>query len=375
MNDKTVVILGGKGFIGSALRRHFLSKGYVVVSTGRRHGDPHERSYNEACMDWHIGAGDNHYYRLDISDAMQVNRFAKLMSSCPNRISCVYNCAAEFGRYNGEDFYDTLWNSNVVGLKNILNYFPWDRIDKFVHFSSSEVYGDTNDRMHEHLLDLKPVTQLNDYAISKRVNELQIKNFIELSKPLCDKTFTCVRLFNVYGPGEPYSPYRSALRRWIHCLLNKQRINIYAYHKRSWMYISDAIELLYNIGMRSDVHSPIVNVGTKESYYMQSIAKLLIYDMFKIPNYFDGIKSKERQTTVVKRIDNSIAEFIYFLQCQVNLVEGLIKTIVSIAESDQYPMTVPLSLIDDLQNMDKQLLLEKLQHYELETELETRSPL
>lgn len=372
-SERTVVILGGKGFIGSALRRHFLSKGFTVVSTGRRHGDGNERSYNETCQEFHADAND-HYYRLDISDAHQVKRFANLISNCPNRIECVYNCAAEFGRYNGEDFYNTLWNSNVVGLKNILEYFPFYRINKFIHFSSSEVYGDTDMLMSEGLLDRYPIRQLNDYAMSKRVNEMQIKNFTELN-PQYEQVFTCVRLFNIYGPGEPYSPYRSALRRWIHCLLNKQPMNIYAYHKRSWMYISDAIDLLYNIGTYKRVHSPIVNVGTTESYYMKSIAKLLMLDMFKIPKVQFKSNPKEGQTTVVKTIDNETARLFYGLQCKVNLVNGLVQTIVSIAESDEYQIKVPLSLIDEIQSTNPDYFLNKLNEYEKETEHEAGSPL
>ena len=32
----------------------------------------------------------------------------------------VYNLAAEFGRKNGEDYYEQLWETNAIGLKNVL---------------------------------------------------------------------------------------------------------------------------------------------------------------------------------------------------------------------------------------------------------------
>ena len=32
----------------------------------------------------------------------------------------VYHAAAEFGRNNGEDFYETLWRTNAIGTKNML---------------------------------------------------------------------------------------------------------------------------------------------------------------------------------------------------------------------------------------------------------------
>lgn len=32
----------------------------------------------------------------------------------------VYHAVAEFGRWNGEDYYENLWLTNVVGTKNVL---------------------------------------------------------------------------------------------------------------------------------------------------------------------------------------------------------------------------------------------------------------
>ena len=53
----------------------------------------------------------------------------------------VYNCAAEFGRWNGEDYFEQVWKSNLIGLKNIIRL--QEKHDfKLIHFSSSEVYGD-----------------------------------------------------------------------------------------------------------------------------------------------------------------------------------------------------------------------------------------
>ena len=49
--------------------------------------------------------------------------------------------AAEFGRWNGEDFYETLWRTNAVGTKNVIRL--QERLKfRLIHFSSSEVYGD-----------------------------------------------------------------------------------------------------------------------------------------------------------------------------------------------------------------------------------------
>lgn len=363
---KIIVIIGAQGFIGSALRQRFLKSGYSVVAAGRRHGDAYEQPYNQHTVDSQLSLRD-FYYRLDIGDAAQVDRFCNLLSN-QHEIECIYNCAAEFGRYNGEDFFNTLWNSNVVGLKNLLHYLPFN-VKKFIHFSSSEVYGDTDLVMTEDLLDKHPIRQLNDYAMTKRVNEMQIRNFVDTNRGMYHTRFTCVRLFNIYGATEPYSPYRSALRRWVHCLLNKKPITVYSYHKRSWMHINDAIELLVSIGL-SAKHHDIVNVASHEAYFMKAIASLLVCDMFSKTGYSKSYEH-ETQTTIIKNVDNSLAVKEYGLQCKVSLIDGLIQTIVNVAQGCDYPMAIPCQQVEKIEQMDRGYLLNRLLQYEHTAKQET----
>jgi dTDP-glucose 4,6-dehydratase len=77
----------------------------------------------------------------------------------------VYHCAAEFGRWNGEDFYEMLWKTNAVGTKNIIRLQEQNKF-RLIHFSSSEVYGDWPNLMVE-LLWINMRSQLNDYAMTK----------------------------------------------------------------------------------------------------------------------------------------------------------------------------------------------------------------
>ena len=61
-------------------------------------------------------------------------------------------------------------------------------------------------------MDEHEVKQMNDYAMSKWVNEMQVRN-----SAIAHGTETVVvRLFNTYGPGEYYSPYRSVNCRFTY---------------------------------------------------------------------------------------------------------------------------------------------------------------
>ena len=45
-----------------------------------------------------------------------------------------------------------------------------------MYFSSSEVYGDFDGVMSEDVMDKVEIKQMNDYAMSKWVNEMQVLN-------------------------------------------------------------------------------------------------------------------------------------------------------------------------------------------------------
>lgn len=191
-----ILITGGCGTIGKFLVDELQRRGHSVVSCDVMHNE-NEYSYS-------IAPNVNHrnpiYVRCDVGEYRQLeNVFLKL-----GPFDYVYHAAAEFGRWNGEDFYETLWRTNVVGTKHIIRLQELCGF-RLVHFSSSEVYGDYPNIMFESVLDDYPVKQMNDYAMTKLVNEMQVAN----SAKLHGTTSVVVRIFNTYGPGEFYSPYRS----------------------------------------------------------------------------------------------------------------------------------------------------------------------
>ena len=104
-----------------------------------------------------------------------------------------------------------------MGTKNVLRMQEREGFQA-VYFSSSEVYGDYAGTMSEEVMDRVEIKQLNDYAMSKSVNEMQVLNSAAQFKTQSVR----VRLFNTYGPGEYYSPYRSVI-----CLSATARCTIF----------------------------------------------------------------------------------------------------------------------------------------------------
>lgn len=178
------------------------------------------------------------YARCDVGEFRQIERVLEALGP----FDYVYHCAAEFGRWNGEDFYESLWHTNAVGTKNVIRL--QERLKfRLIHFSSSEVYGDWPGVMVETVMDENEVKQMNDYAMSKWVNEMQIRNSAVHYKT----ESVIVRLFNTYGPGEYYSPYRSVNCRFLYCALMGIPWVVFRGHSRTSTYLADTVRTLANI--------------------------------------------------------------------------------------------------------------------------------
>src|SRR5207249_896686 len=212
-------------------------------------------------------ASSPRYVRADVGEFRQIER--AITRAKPE---FVYHLAAEFGRRNGEDFYESLWRTNAIGTKNILRLQEqhgfW-----MVFASSSEIYGEYRGLMSESVPDRFPLQQLNDYAVSKWANELQVKN----SAMRSGTETVRVRLFNTYGPGEYYSPYRSVACILVYHALHGMPFDVYLNHKRSSTYIQDTVVALVAL---TDHFNPgqVYNICGDECHSIKRLSDLVLKD-------------------------------------------------------------------------------------------------
>jgi dTDP-glucose 4,6-dehydratase len=258
---------------------------------------------------------DLRYIRCDVKHLRQLQRvFAA------HDFDCVYHLAAEFGRHNGEDFYENLWMTNVIGTKNLLD-LQREKGFRMVFFSSSEVYGDYDGVMAEDVMEQYAIRQMNDYAMSKWVGEMQVANATDL---FGGETVR-VRLFNVYGPGERYSPYRSAVCIFCYRALSGQSYKVFTDHHRTSLYITDAVRTLATI---SENFHPgrVYNIGGTEYHDMKSVSDKILGYLGCSDDQVEYVES-EPKTTKDKRVDITRAARDLAHAPVVGLDEGLAQTI------------------------------------------------
>lgn len=305
-----ILITGSKGVIGQKIVKELNQRGHSVFGVDLLH------HAGEIGFIQKIGNEDWKYARCDIGEYRQIERI--ILDAGP--FDLIYNCAAEFGRWNGEDYYEQMWKSNLIGLKNIIRLQEKHKF-KLVHFSSSEVYGDYGGIIEEDLLDKNAIKQMNDYAISKWANELQIRN----SRIMNGTETVIVRLFNTYGPGEYYHPYRSVNCKFCYHALKELPIIIYKGYYRSSTYVDDCVQTVANISGRF-IPGRIYNIGSTNYHSIEKLADV-IWNYTKASRKLITYKGNEILTIRKKRvnIDLSINELGH--KSTVNLEEGIKRTI------------------------------------------------
>src|SRR5882724_1667539 len=274
-----ILVTGGRGFIGTNLTNELRSRGHNVWTCDILQGEDPQ----------HLKADVGVYQQMDVIFRRQ-------------KFDFVYHLAAEYGRWNGEDHYENLWRTNVIGTKNVLRLQEQHRF-RMIFFSSAEVYGDYDELMSEDVMERVPIKQMNDYAISKWGGELQCLNHATMF----GNEIVRVRPVGCYGPHEYYSPYRGVIPILVYSALKGKKFTVHRGHKRIFDYVEDTCRTFANIS-ENFVPGEVYNVGGKEDWVV-SIEELsdIVLEATGASSQLAEFKGEEGFTTRAKIVDFSKA--------------------------------------------------------------------
>ncbi|RMF61155.1 MAG: NAD(P)-dependent oxidoreductase [Calditrichaeota bacterium] len=290
-----ILVTGGRGFIGTNLTNELRSRGHEVWTCDILQGpDPQ-----------HIKADVGVYQQMD---ALFRN----------HRFDYVYHLAAEYGRWNGEDHYENLWRTNVIGTKNMLRLQEQHRF-RMIFFSSAEVYGDYDQLMSEDVMERVPIKQMNDYAISKWAGELQCLNHASMFGTETVR----VRPVGCYGPHEYYSPYRGVIPIFVYKALSGQKFTVYRGHKRIFDFVEDTCRTFANI-VDNFIPGEVYNVGGREEWdiSIEELAEIVLMTTGADSRLVE-YKGEEKFTTRTKIVDFSKARRDLRHDPQIDIREGI----------------------------------------------------
>ena len=209
LEDKSILITGAAGFIGSNLCIRLLKEveGVKVIGLDNM----------------------NDYY--DVSDKQTINGIFSQYH--PN---VVVNLGAQAGVRYSITNPDAYIKSNMIGFYNILEACRNEEaLEHLVYASSSSVYG-TNKKV-PYSTDDKVDNPVSLYAATKKSNELMAHAYSKLY----NIPSTGLRFFTVYGPaGRPDMAYFGFTNK----LVNRETIKIFNYGNcmRDFTFIDDIVE-------------------------------------------------------------------------------------------------------------------------------------
>ena len=293
-----ILITGSKGTIGTPLTRVLREVGHEVWGVDIDH------SY------------DPYYMRADVSNYRQLEQVFYAQD-----FDLVIHLAAEFGRINGERYFEQLWTTNVIGTRNVLELQRWYDF-RLIVASSSEIYGEQMDVRLEEDLPMKTTPlQPNDYAISKWVNELQCMNF----EKRYGNEIMRLRFFNVYGPGEYYTPYRSVVSLFVYRALFGIPYQVYRNYYRPFMYVEDFLDTMIRVVERFQP-GKVINIGGTEVRSVEELSEIVLKETGGNPERVEFVE-EDKHNIRSKFPDLTLAKQLFDHYPKVRLEEGVKKTV------------------------------------------------
>jgi len=261
--QKSALITGGAGFIGSHLAERLLADGWEVfalddLSTGSERNVAHLR-----------GRRDFHLVVDSVLKSSVVNELV-------HRCDVVFHLAAAVGvRLIVEEPVRTLV-TNIQGTETVLDYCN-EFGKRVLVASTSEVYGDR--REPEPLVEdgkrmYGPTTSRRwAYAESKALDE-----FLALAYHQ-ERGLDCVivRLFNTVGPRQS-GQYGMVVPRFVSAALAGRPLEIHGdgTQTRCFCHVQDTIRALTSLMDADNVSGEIFNVGSTESVTINELAQRVI---------------------------------------------------------------------------------------------------
>jgi dTDP-glucose 4,6-dehydratase len=306
---KRVLVTGGAGFIPSNFVRHILqATPYEVVSL--------DALTYAGSMD-NLAAVSSHerhsFVHGDIRDP-------DLVREVVAEVDVIVNAAAESHvaksiEAGASEFVTT----NVEGTQILLDAIREQPVERFILFSSSEVYGTA---LHEPMDEEHPLNPRSPYAATKAgADRLAYSYHVTYGLPI-----VIVRPFNNYGPRQ--HPEK-VIPRFITQALSGEPLTIHGdgHASRDFLYVDDDAEAIEAIIAADDsVVGEVINVATGVDVQVTEIAARVLEMLGKSGSLTVNVEERPGQ---VDRHIGSIekAERLLGWRAKTSFEDGLERTI------------------------------------------------
>jgi len=254
--DKTILITGGAGAIGSnlAAAAAALQARMVVILDDM-----------SAAYEWNIPALPNVLFvRSSVTDEVALKRVFGL------RPEIVFHLAAFFANQNSVDFPERDLKTNGLGALLIYQYSQMCGAGRVVYASSGcSIYGSAAPLpLREDFVSMHLTTP---YQITKMLGELYANFFYHHYGLPVVKT----RFFNSYGPGEVPGQYRNVIPNFIYRALSGLPLPFTGTgdETRDFTYVTDIVDALLRAGFCEKAVGQEMNIASAREINILEMAE------------------------------------------------------------------------------------------------------
>ncbi len=262
--DRTVVVTGGTGFIGSHFVEELLARQAHVICLYRR-DNRHMLSQLPAC-DGLLSI------QVDLCDEPALRR---VFDWAPRGVDAVVHCAAMWGSAGFRYAHPaTVFEANFRPVANVLRCAREHGTQEVVLLGSGEVYRSSVTRPLREEDDFRAAVRYatDGYYLAKLYEEMLADTYrhehgMNVFRP---------RLTGIYGPRDNFEP---GADRVIPAMLARaaadQEIVIWGdgSQTRTYMFVTDLVHAVLQMVEKNKHHT--VNVGTPETVSMRHLAQLV----------------------------------------------------------------------------------------------------
>lgn len=246
---KTILVTGGAGFIGSNFVKHLYTKypqyRIIVIDSLTYAGSV------QNCPEGAFGSDRYEFWYGDV-------RNGELINNLISQSDVVVHMAAEShvtrSIYDNRLFFET----DVIGTQTVANAVAKhkDRVERFIHISTSEVYGTAESALMD---ENHPLNPMSPYAAAKCGADRLVYSYYQTYQIPA----IIIRPFNNFGP---YQHLEKAVPRFItSCILGEpMTVHGSGSAARDWLFVGDHCAALDRaIHAELDkVVGEVINLGT-----------------------------------------------------------------------------------------------------------------
>lgn len=263
--DKKILLTGGAGFIGTKLCQMLCDHNEILI---------YDNLNRNSIKDTKLLEKKN--IKLVQGDILDINSIKDAVNEFKPNI--VIHLAAVAGIDTVIKNPVNTMKVNMIGTYNVLEAIKDLKIERFIDFSTSEVFGSYAYKVDEkQTTNLAPVGEARwTYSVSKLAGEhLAHSYYKEYGVPV-----VTVRPFNIYGPGQVGE---GAIHQFVKRAIAGEEIQIHGDGDqiRSWCYIDDFVEGILLCLEKEEAVGHSFNIGNPRGTVTISMLAKLVKEIAK----------------------------------------------------------------------------------------------